>query len=300
MKGFLSDLKNVLGLAALRRVVRQLLANDGMALAGQLAYFFVLFLFPFLIFLVSIAGTVVEDPETTFKALVASTEGFLPREAIRILNNHLDRTLQSTASSTFIVSGLLTLVVGSASAESIIVGANRSYSVPETRPLWKRWGIAVFLIFGFTLLVATMVFLVLSPQSGAYLQRTLDLPDTLMRYWGYTSWTLAFLNLTLAFDILYYLAPDADLPFRWITPGGFMTTVLILVSNKIFIFWADNIFRPDQLYGQLGAGIVLLIWLFIVGLVVLAGIQINAELARMVEEQENAEIIEPQSDGPRK
>ena len=285
------DLKHVLTPTTLMRVVRQLLANDAMSLGGQLAYFFVLFLFPFLMFLVSLGSLVVEDPEAILKTLVSSTEGFLPQSAIEILSNHLDRTLRSTSSSAFLISGLLTFIVGSIAALQIIDAANLAYRVPETRPIWKRWLIAILLILGFILLIATMAFMVLSPQTGAYLQRTLDLPDTLMDFWGGLSWVIAFLNLTLAFDILYYMAPNTGLSFRWVTPGGLMTTILLLISSQIFILWANNIFRSDQLFGQLGAGIVLLLWLFIIGLVVLAGLEINAELARRAK-KENAGHVE--------
>ncbi len=292
MGQFFTDLKHVLAPTTLMRVVRQLLANDAMALGGQLAYFFVLFLFPFLMFLVSIGGLVVEAPEAILKTLVSSTEGFLPQSAIEILSNHLDRTLRSTSSSAFLISGLLTFTVGSISALQILDAANRAYRVPETRPFWKRWLIAILLILGFTLLIATMAFMVLSPQTGDYLQRTMELPDVLMDLWGGLSWVIAFLNLTLAFDILYYMAPNTELSFRWVTPGGLMTTILLLISSQIFILWANNIFRSDQLFGQLGAGIVLLLWLFIIGLVVLAGLEINADLARTVKEHENAGHVE--------
>ena len=277
---------------ALMRVVRQLLAHDALALAGQLAYFFVLFLFPFLIFTVSLVGLVVDDPESILQAVVAGTKGFLPQPAIGILNNYLDHTLRSTSSFTFLISCLLTLVMGAASTESIISAANRAYEVPETRPVWVRWFIDILLIFGFTLLVATMAFLVLSPQTEAFLQSVTELPNVFLRSWGVLSWLVVFLNLTLAFDILYYLAPNADLPFRWITPGGLMTTILLLISSKIFVFWASNIFRSNQLFGQLAIGIVLLIWLYVVGFVVLAGIEINAQLARMAEHKDT-EITEP-------
>ena len=77
-----------------------------------------------------------------------------------------------------------------------------------------------------------------------------------------------------------------------------MTTILLLISSKIFIFWASNVFRSDQLFGQLGIGIVLLIWLFVVGLVVLAGLEINAQLVRMAEEHKDAQIIEPPRENP--
>jgi membrane protein len=262
---------------ALMRVLRQLLAHDALALAGQLAYFSLLFLFPFLIFIVSLVGLVVDDPESILEAVVASTKGFLPQAAIEMLNIYLDHTLRSTSSFTFLVSCLLTLVMGAASTEAIIRAANRAYGVPETRPFWERWFIDVLLVFGFTLLVATMAFVVLSPQTEAFLRSVTEIPS---------------FNLTLAFDILYYLAPNAHLPFRWITPGGLMTTILLLISCKIFVFWASNIFRSDQLFGQLGIGIVLLIWLFVIGLVVLVGIEINAQLARMAE-RKDTEITEP-------
>lgn len=275
------------------RVVRQLLAHDALAVAGELAYFFILFLFPFLIFMVSLVGLVVDNPGSVLEAVVASTKGFLPQAAIEILSNYLERTLRSTSSFTFLIACVLTLVMGAASTESIISAANRAYGVRETRPFWERWFIDVLLVFGFTLLVATMAFTVLSPQTGVFLQSVVDLPSVFLHSWGALSWMVVFLNLTLAFDILYYLAPNVDLPFRWITPGGLMTTILLPVSSKIFIFWASNIFRSDQLFGQLGIGIVFLLWLFVVGLVVLAGIEINAQLVRMVEERKDARIVEP-------
>jgi membrane protein len=277
---------------ALMRVLRQLLAHDALALAGQLAYFSLLFLFPFLIFIVSLVGLVMDDPESILEAVVASTKGFLPQAAIEMLNIYLDHTLRSTSSFTFFVSCLLTLVMGAASTEAIIRAANRAYGVPETRPFWERWFIDVLLVFGFTLLVATMAFVVLSPQTEAFLRSVTEIPSVVLRSWGVLSWTVVLFNLTLAFDILYYLAPNAHLPFRWITPGGLMTTILLLISCKIFVFWASNIFRSDQLFGQLGIGIVLLIWLFVIGLVVLVGIEINAQLARMAE-RKDTEITEP-------
>ena len=278
--------------------MRQLLRHDALALAGQLAYFSILFLFPFLIFIVSLVGLVVDNPESILKAVVTSTTGVLPQPAIEILKAYLDRTLRSTSSFIFLVSCLLTLVMGAASTESIIRGANRAYGVPETRPVWERWFIDILLIFGFTLLFATMAFMVLSPHTGAYLQSVMGLPNVFLHFWGVLSWTVVFLNLTLAFDILYYLAPNAHLPFRWVTSGGLMTTILLLISSKIFIFWASNVFRSDQLFGQLGIGIVLLIWLFVVGLVVLAGLEINAQLVRMAEEHKDAQIIEPPRENP--
>ena len=277
--------------------MRQLLENNGLALAGQLAYLFILFLFPFLIFLVTLVGIVVDDPETTLKDLVSRIESLWPQETTDLIRGYLDRNAKSTSLATFIGSILFTLGVGSAAAEVVSKAANRSYGVPETRSFWRVRGVAILLIFGFTLLVASLAFLVLSPQTGAYLQRALGLSDVLLNFWTILGWLVTIFAITIALDVLYYIAPNAEIPFRWVTPGGLLATVLLLIASQIMRL-SIAILHYDQLYGQLGAGIVLLIWLYVIGLVVLIGIQINAVLVRMAEEHEGTVIVEPPKEAP--
>jgi membrane protein len=271
-------------------MVRQLLDNNGLALAGQLAYLFILFLFPFLIFLLTLVGTAVNDPEATLKDLAGRMESFWPQETVELISGYLGRTAKSISLATFFSSVLFTLGVGSAAAEAISNAANRFYRVRETRPFWKVRGVAILLIFGFSLVIVALTFLVLSPQTGAYLQKALVLPSTFLSVWILLGWLLTFLAVTLALDVLYYLAPNADIPFRWVTPGGFMAAILLLVANQIVKFFVADVFHYDQLYGQLGAGIVLLTWLYVIGLVVLVGIQMNAVLVQVAEEREDIDI----------
>ena len=288
---FLKGLKFLLSIAALRRLVHQMLQNGTLPLAGQLAYFFILFLFPFLVLMVSLAGMVISDPEPILIGLAGRTEGFLPQEMIEPVRSHLDRTFQSVSLPTFIGSILFTLGVGSAAAEAISKAANRSYEVQETRPFWKVRGVAILLIFAFMLLIVFLAFTLLRPHAGAYLQRTLGLPDTFLRLWPLVGWTITLLTITMTLAVLYYLAPNVDIPFSWITPGGFVATILLLVSNQILTFFVAN-FRYDLFYGQLGAGIVLLVWLYAAGFVVLIGLEINGVLAYMAEERQQANIVE--------
>jgi membrane protein len=290
MVRFFTDLKRILGPTALMRIARQLPQNNGLALGGQLAYLFILFLFPFLIFMVTLAGIAVNDPVATLGNLAERMESFWPRETIELIRRYLVRTAEGTSLATFVSSVLFTLGVGSAAAEAISNAANRFYGVQETRPFWKVRGVAVLLIFVFTLMIVALAFMILSPQTGAYLQRAMGLPDGFLSWWTLLGWLITFLAVTLALDVLYYLAPNADIPFRWVTPGGFTAAVLLLITSQIMRFFVADVFRYDQLYGQLGAGIVLLTWLYVIGLVVLIGIQMNAVLAEMAGEHEDIEI----------
>lgn len=289
---FFRDLKGLLGPTVLRRLAQRLLDNDTLPLAGQLAYFFILFLFPFLILMVSLVGIVVSGPEPALIGLVGRMEGFLPQEIVEPIRSHLDRSLRNVSSTALVGSILFTLGVGSAAAEAISNAANRSYGVRETRPFWKVRGVAVLLIFAFMLLIVLLAFTLLRPRAGVYFQKALGLPDGFLGLWPLVSWVITFLAIVLALDVLYYLAPNANIPFKWITPGGFVATVLLLISNKILTLSVAN-FRYDLFYGQLGASIVLLVWLYVAGLVVLIGLEMNAVLAQLAEERQDTSVVEP-------
>lgn len=288
---FFKDLKDLLGPTMLRRLARRLLNNEVLPLSGQLAYFFILFLFPFLVLTVSLAGLVIRGPEPIFMGLAASLEQFMPRELVEPVRAHLDRTLRSVSLPTFVGSVLFTLGVGSAAAEAISNATNRAYRVRETRPFWKVRGVAVLLIFAFMLLIVFLALTFLRPHAEVYFQRMLGLPDGFLGLWPIVSWTVTFLAITMTLDVLYYLAPNVNVPFKWITPGGFVATVLLLLSNKVLTLFVAN-FRYDLFYGQLGAGIVLLVWLYVAGLVVLVGLEMNAVLAHTIEESQNASVVE--------
>jgi hypothetical protein len=93
---FLSDLRSILGPGALRRVGRKVLDDDCLGLAGQLAYFVLLSLFPFLMSLVAIGGLAINDPESVLETLAERMSGFLSADAAELLvEEALNRILRS-------------------------------------------------------------------------------------------------------------------------------------------------------------------------------------------------------------
>ena len=292
MVEFFSDLKSILGLSTLKRVGRKLWDDDCLGLAGQLAYFILLSLFPFLMFLVAVASIVVNDPESALRILTERTEGFLPQDAVRLLIDYVDRTLRSAVSGVLLFGILAALTSGSAAAGAIIKATNRAYDLRETRPFWKIQGISILMVLGLALLIAALALVILGPGVGGYVQRLTGLPNVFLPIWRIVRWGVAFLAVTFALDILYYVAPNADLPFKWITPGGVVGTVLTLISSVALNLYVANFGHYDQIYGQLGAVIVLMLWLYITGLMVLIGAEMNAVIAHTAEERLGTELIQ--------
>ena len=292
---FLADLKSVLSLGALKRLGRKMLDDDCAGLAGQLAYFTLLSLFPLLMSLVAVAGLVMDDPESALRTLTESMQGVLPQEGMGLLVDYIERTLRSATSGVLLFGVLATLWSGSTASYALINAANRAYELRETRPLWKVWGISLLMVFWLALLIGALALVIFSAETEGYLQRLTGLPDFFVSLWSVLRWVVAFVAVTIVHAILYYTAPSADVPFKWITPGGLTATVLILVSSVALSFYVANFGRYDQLYGPIGAVIVLMLWLYVGSFMVLLGVEMNAVLARMAEEREQTEII--QSDG---
>ncbi len=288
-RDFFSDLRDIVGPGFLARVLLKVRENDLLGLAGQLTYFFLLSFFPFLIFMVALAGLVLDNPEEAVRRLISESAGFLPEEAVELLVVYLDRTLRGAGSGVLVFGIVTTLWMGSAASISITKAANRAYGLVETRPFWKLRGTSILLALGFTLLMATLSLAAFGAET--YIREPGGLAGPFLTLWGVARWALAFAVVTTALSILYYLAPDAHVPFKWITPGGFTATVLMFVASTALSFYASRLGNYDQVYGQLGAVIVFMLWLYAMGLMVLVGVEINAVLARRAEDKKGIELV---------
>jgi membrane protein len=291
MGDFYSDLKSILGPRMLWEVVLGIRRNDLLGLAGQLAYFFLLFFFPFLISLVSLTGLVIGNPEAGLKSLFEVLRGLLPANAHALVVDYVDRTLRTASTGALVLGILGALWLGQAASISITKAANRSYRLQESRPFWRLRGACLIITLGFTLLIAVLTLAVFNV--GAYISSIAGLPESDTGLGGkLSSWAMVFVAVTLALDLLYYLAPDAKLPFKWITPGGFMATILLFLADGALSYYVSKVGNYGQVYGQLGAVIVFMLWLYVTGLMALLGLEINAVLARTAEERKGIELVQ--------
>ena len=286
-----------MGPGVLKQVGRKVLDHDCLGLAGQLAYFTLFSLFPFLLALVALAGLLIDDPASLLKTVTERMQGLLPGEAVGLLEGYIDLTLRNADASVLVFGILATFWSSWAAADAIVKAVNRAYELQETRPWWRLWGISVLMVLGFMLVVVSLALVVFGPEVGDYFQSLIGLPDTFLALWDVLRWAGAFLAVSLAHALLYYVSPNAEVPFKWITPGGFAATVLILVSSVGLNLWVTNLGRYDQVYGQVGAIMVLMLWLYVTGLMVLIGAEINAVLARAAEERNEIKIVQPRGSG---
>jgi membrane protein len=261
-------------------VVRDMEKNHTMAFAAALAYYFVVALFPFLIFLSAVAAYLpVPDFFSQIMGLIARV---VPAANMGPLRTLMKGTILSRHSRLLTFGILFTLWSASSGFTALIDALNTAYDVAETRRYWKTRGLAVLLTFSVgCLLVIALGLLLVGPSLSAWLTRTFGM----VNLWSYLRWIVAAGCTILAVELLYFVAPNVKQRFvntlsgAVIAVGGWMG-----LSHLLGIYFQD-FSAYSRGYGSLGIGLAFSIWLYWTGFVILIGAQFNAELLHVAEEK---------------
>lgn len=263
LKIFLRDLKN--------EIKNDSLANG----AAALAYYLMLSIFPAAIFLLSLLPFLpIPNLEQSIMDLVKE---LLPGESAQIFTSTIQEVLSNRKEGLLSFGLLFTLWAASNGMFAVMQQLNVTYDVKEERPFWKTRGIALFLtlLFGI-LIIGALGLVVFGGQIQAWLTSLIGSNDFLLGTFVALRWLIIAFALILSFALTYYYGPDVEQEFRFITPGSIMGVILLLGASLGFKVYVDNFGKYNATYGSLGAVIVLMLWLYITGLVILLGSEINA------------------------
>lgn len=254
-------------------VVHDMEKNHTMAFAAALAYYFVLALFPFLIFLSAVVAYLpVPDFFGQVMGLIARV---VPAASMGPLRNLVKDTILSRHCRLLTFGILFTLWSASSGFTALIDALDTAYEVSETRRYWKTRGLAIGLTFSVgCLLITALGFLLVGPTLSAGLTKSFGM-ETL---WPYVRWAVAIACTVFAVELLYFVAPNLKQRFVSTLPGA-----LIAVGGWIGLSYLLGLYFQDfsaycKGYGSLGVALAFSIWLYWTGFVVLVGAQFNAEL----------------------
>ena len=259
------------------RTCKEFVADNGLGLAAQLAYYFFFALFPAL--LVGIALASFFPLEHFLDRAVSALAGVVPEDIIRIVQDQM-RKISEGGDGGILTFGLLVAVWSSSAAMVGLIDAlNRAYDIEEGRPWWKVRLLAVGLtiVWAAFILVAFALVLI-GPTAAEYVARSTGLGPIFEWTWKILQWPLVLALVSFGTGFVHYFAPDAEQRWVWITPGAVLTTVLWLVGSLGFKLYVTSYASYTETYGAIGGVMVLLLWFYLTGLVVLAGAELNAEI----------------------
>lgn len=257
-------------LARLRRDWKRNKLSDA---AAALTFYGVLSLFPFLLFIVSLAGLVIHPAQV--QVLIGELGREVPPAFSQLLYAQLAQLTSMPSSRLLTLSALASVWSASAGMVSLIAALNTAYGVTESRPRWKVYGIAL----GMMLAVAVLALLAgLVAVVAPALATRFGPPWTTLV--GWMRLPLAALLMMILWATLYSVLPDARQKFKFITPGSVTGVLVWLAASVGFSFYVSHFSTFGITYGSLGGIIVLLLWMWISSLALILGAEINAIRAR--------------------
>jgi membrane protein len=259
--------------------------------AYELAYNFLLALFPFLLFLVALFGTLVSQKSPFRNVLLNYIQPALPPAAYHLLAGTFQEITHNTAGGKITFGLLFLLFSGSGGITQLISTLNAAYEVHEGRSWIKVHLISIGLTLAISVLIIVAALLALVEDHFLWsLGQAVGLDLAAAVSIRILHWIIAVGSVILAFAIVYYLAPDVkEKHWYWITPGSVVGVALWVIASvglRVYLHFFNSYTR---IYGSLGAVIILLLWFYVTGLAILIGGEVNATIEHAAAEQGHPE-----------
>ena len=261
----------------LKRTYKDTVADDALGLAAQLAYYFFLSLFPAILCIIAIASFF---PLQNFTDdMISSLGRFAPQEMLALVREQMVRLAEGNHGG-ILSFGLLGAIWSSSAAMVAIINAmNKAYDIEESRPWWKVRLIAIALTIGLAIFIVLSFGLVIAgPQLAGWLAEKYTLGAAFVWTWNILQWPIAFALVVTGIGLIYYFAPDAEQEWAWITPGSLVATILWLLGSLAFRYYVVNFGSYESTYGAVAGAMLLLLWFYLSGFVIILGAEISAEI----------------------
>ena len=260
-----------------KRVWAEVQEDEVFGRSAELAYYFLLALFPLLLFLTSLFGLLLGEGTELRHALFNYLSKVLPGAAYTLVDSTMTEISAASSGGKVMFGLLAALWAASNGMGAITTALNSAYDVKETRRWWKQRLVAISLTVSLSVLIITALVLVLyGGRLGQEFGERMGLGATFLTVWTTLQWPTVLGFMLLAFALIYYLAPDVPKQkFEWITPGSVLGVTLWLLVSLGFRVYLHFFNSYSKTYGSLGAVIILMLWLYLTGTAILLGGEAN-------------------------
>jgi membrane protein len=262
----------------LKEVYREYNHDNVSDTAAILGYYFVYSLFPFLFFLATLAAYI-PHVHVSMETLLARGNALLPSMAMNVIEKNLRALVEHPRPRLLTVGLAGTLYSASRGVDAVRRALNLAYDVKESRPFWKT----ELLAFGMTVGGAALVLfgiagLIAGGDLGLWAAGKLEIAPAYVFAWRWLRWPVTALLVMSCAAIGYYLLPDVEQEFRFITPGSVVGTLVWLLGTWGFSQYAGHFGSYNVTFGSIGGVVLLMTWFYITGFIFLMGGEVNAIL----------------------
>ena len=245
----------------------------------MLAFFFLLAVFPAALFVLSLLPSL-SIPHLQ-QAILDLLRQILPAESADLFEVTV-RYVGSEAKKGILTFGLVfSLWSASSGVFSVMEQLNVVWDVKDRRPFWKARGTAIVLMLFFVALgIGALSLVIFGGAVQSWAAAAIGWSGPLRFFFAALRWIILAAALLLALAVAYRYGPDVDARFRFISPGNVSALILIALASAGFRFYVTKFGNYSATYGNLAAMIILMLWMYMAGIALLVGGEINKILQR--------------------
>ena len=264
---------------------------DVTGLGSQLAFFFLLSLFPLLIFIMTLLPYLNFNQAEVFLLI----RDYAPESVTMLIEDTLNEILKNRNGGLLSIGALATVWSASKGMNALTKALNRSYFTDESRSFIMARGMSVvFTIMLIAVLLVALVLPVFGQQIGVLAFSYMGLEEGFLTLWAGLRWLVPPVLIFFVFSLIYWLVPNLKIQFKSVLPGALFATVGWILTSLAFSFYVGSYGNYSSTYGSIGAIIVLMMWLYFSAIILMLGGQLNAvmlERTQLIKAKEKSNAV---------
>ncbi|HAA7185473.1 TPA_asm: ribonuclease [Listeria monocytogenes] len=261
--------------------------NDVSGNAAQLAYYMLFSIFPMLLIAATLLAYLHIDKDSVFNMI----KEFAPDQIMDFLEENLNNLLTQKNGGLLSIGIIATLWSASNGMNAVMKSLNKAYGVTNKRNYVVQRLLSMFFTLAMLATVgATLLLLVFGQQIGMFLINHLNFSEDFLSFWNNLRWTVTLIVIFVVFTFLYWVAPNRRSTLISVLPGALFSTIGWTVASVGFAYYVNNFGNYSATYGSIGVIIILMLWFYLTGIILMTGGELNATLAIRKKKKELGEI----------
>jgi len=249
---------------------------DVTGLASQLAFFFLLSLFPLLIFIFTLLPYLNLDQSEIFLFI----RDYAPANVAVLIEETVGEILNNRNGGLLSIGAIGTVWSASKGMNALTKALNLSYFKEEDRSFIVARGMSiVFTIMLIAVLVVALVLPVFGQQIGTIAFSYLGLETGFIKLFNSLRWIIPPVLIFVVFSLIYWLVPNIKIQLKSVFFGSAFSTIGWIITSVGFSYYVSSYGNYSSTYGSIGAIIVLMMWLYFSAIILMLGGQINAVMS---------------------
>ena len=256
-------------------MVRRYYTHDVARDSAALTYYLLFAIFPLLIFISTLLGLLELDG-----AYIASVlEPLLPADVLNVLQSYLDYVSANQSRQLLWFSLVFSIWFPMRAAGCLMHSVRKAFGCGAPESMWRsQLRILLFTVCLILSIAITLVLVVVGRRALHFLSRIVPLSETFISVWGYLRFIILGLVMAISLGILYQLALGQRRPLREVLPGVGSSLAAWLLLSMAFSYYVENVAQYARLYGSIATVIVVLLWLYMSGQILVLGAEFSAAL----------------------